>query len=81
MPNVVRIQSGYKVQPLSSYLKQPPPPAPPALDFPKATAELAKTNFFQLLNFALQLAPAGPEEVAIRAKLATIGIGPESNLI
>ena len=76
MPNVVRIQSGYKVQPLSSYLKQPAPPAPPALNFPKANAELAKTNFFQLLNFALQLAPAGPEEVAIRAKLATIGIGP-----
>ncbi len=29
MPNVVNIQSGYKVQPLSAYLKQPAPPAPP----------------------------------------------------
>jgi len=26
MPNVVKIQSGYKVQPLSQYLSQPAPP-------------------------------------------------------
>jgi len=76
MPNVVKVQSGYKVQPLSAYLKQPAPPAAPAIDFPKANAELVKQNFFSYLDFALQLAPAGPEEVAIRAKLASIGIGP-----
>ena len=35
-----------------------------------------KTNFFEYLDFALQFAPAGPEEEAIRAKLATIGVGP-----
>src|SRR5258705_1911288 len=29
MPNVVKIQAGYKVQPLSQYLKQPAPPAAP----------------------------------------------------
>ena len=34
-----------------------------------------KENFFQYLDFALQFAPAGPEEKAIRAKLASIGIG------
>jgi hypothetical protein len=28
MPNVVKVQSGYKVQPLSVYLKQPAPPPP-----------------------------------------------------
>jgi len=75
MPNVVKVQSGYKGQPLSSYLKQPAPPAPPAITFPKANAELAKTNFFEFLDFALQFAPAGPEEKDIRAKLARIGIG------
>jgi len=74
--NVIKIQSGYKAQPLSAYLKQPAPAAAPVIDFPKANAELAKTNFFDFLDFALQLAPAGPEEVGIRAKLATIGIGP-----
>ena len=34
------------------------------------------TEFFDYLDFALQFAPAGPEEQAIRARLATIGIGP-----
>jgi hypothetical protein len=76
MPNVIKIQSGYQVRPLSAYLKQPAPPAAPAIDFPKANAELVKQNFFSYLDFALQFAPAGPEEVAIRAKLASIGIGP-----
>ena len=76
MPNVVKIQAAYKVQPLSAYLKQPAPPAPPALTYPKASAELAKTEFFSFLDFALQFAPAGPEELDIRARLASIGIGP-----
>lgn len=76
MPNVVKIQDAYKVQPLSAFLKQTAPPPAPKLDFPKANAELAKTNFFEYLDFVLALAPAGPEEREIRAKLARIGIGP-----
>src|SRR5208283_445746 len=76
MPNVVKVQAGYKVQPLSAYLKQPAPPSAPAINFPKIDKEMVKTNFFDYLDFALQFAPAGPEETAIRAKLATIGIGP-----
>lgn len=75
MPNVEKVQAGYKSQPLSTYLKQPSPPAAPAIDFPKANAELAKKNFFEYLDFALQFAPAGPEEKEIRAKLARIGVG------
>jgi hypothetical protein len=75
MPNVEKIQAGYKVQPLSAYLKQPAPAAVPAIDFPKANAELVKKNFFEYLDFALQFAPAGPEETQIRAKLARIGVG------
>jgi hypothetical protein len=76
MPNVVKIQSGYKIQPLSTFVKQPAPPAAPALDFPKANGEMVKKNFFEYLDFALQFAPAGPEEKEIREKLARIGIGP-----
>jgi hypothetical protein len=76
MPNVVKVQSGYKVQPLSAYLKQPAPSAASAVDFPKINQEMVKTNFFEYLDFALQFAPAGPEEKAIRDKLASIGIGP-----
>ena len=77
MANVVKIQSGYKAQPLSAYLKQPAPPAAPEITFPKIDKELVKTGFFQYLDFALQFAPAGPDEKAIRAKLAKIGIGPD----
>jgi hypothetical protein len=76
MPNVEKIQSGYKVQPLSAYLKQPAPPPAPAIDWPKIDKELVKTNFFEYLDLMLQFAPAGPEEEGIRAKLASIGIGP-----
>jgi hypothetical protein len=74
--NVKKVQAGYKVQTLSAFLKQPPPPAAPAIDFPKIDKELVKTNFFEYLDFALQFAPPNPNEADIRAKLARIGIGP-----
>ena len=72
----VKVQAGYKAQPLSAYLHQPAPPAAPAIDFPKIDKEMVKTGFFDYLDFALQFIPAVPEEEAIRAKLASIGIGP-----
>ncbi len=75
MPNVVKVQAGYKAQPLSAYLKQPAPAAAPAINFPNIDKEMVKTNFFEYLDFALQFAPPGPEEKEIRAKLARIGIG------
>ena len=76
LDNVKKVQAGYKVQTLSGYLKQPPPTPAPAIDFPKIDKELVKTNFFEYLDFALQFAPAQPNETAIRAQLARIGIGP-----
>ena len=76
MPNVEKVQAGYKLQPLSAYLKQPAPPAASAIDWPKIDKELVKTNFFDYLDLALQFAPPGPEEEGIRAKLASIGVGP-----
>jgi len=73
MPNVEKIQAGYKAQTLSAYLGQPAPAAAPAVDFPKIDKESAKTDFFRYLAFALQFAPPGPEETAIRARLASLG--------
>jgi hypothetical protein len=75
MLNVVKVQSGYKAQALSAYLHQPTPPPAPTITFPKCNKELVKENFFEYLDFALQFAPAGPEEKEIRDKLARIGIG------
>jgi hypothetical protein len=76
IPNVVKVQSGYKVQPLAAYLHQPPPPAAPAINFPKINTQLMKENFLAYLDFAIQFAPAGPEEKGIRTRLARIGVGP-----
>jgi hypothetical protein len=76
MPNVIKVQDGYAAQPLSAFLKQPAPPAAAAIDWPKIDKELVKTNFFEYLDFLLQFIPAAPDEEAIRAKLATIGVGP-----
>jgi hypothetical protein len=75
MPNVEKVQAGYQVQLLSTYLHQPAPSAAPAINFPPINKDMIKTNFFQYLDFALQFAPAGPDEKAIRAQLARIGIG------
>ena len=75
MPNVERIQAGYKVQPLSQYLGTAAPPAAPTIDFPRIDKDLVKTNFFEYLDFILQFAPAEANETDIRAKLAKIGVG------
>lgn len=76
MPNVEKVQAGYKGQPLSTFLKQPTPPAAPKIDFLPATSEGVKDNFFEYLDFALQVVPTAPEDKDVRARLATIGVGP-----
>ena len=80
LDNVKKVQAGYKVQTLSAYLKQPATVAATVIDFPKIDKELVKTNFFDYLDFALQFAPAQENEKAIRAQLATIGVGPGKTL-
>src|SRR4029434_6730579 len=76
MPNVEKVQAGYKVQPLSAFLKQPVPPAAPKLDFLPATTEGIKKNFYEYLDAALQFVPLSSEDKDVRARLASIGIGP-----
>ncbi len=76
MPNVIKIQEGYKAEPLSAFLKQPAPPAASAVNWPKIDKDLVKTEFFEYLDLALQFAPPNSNEQAIRAKLARIGVGP-----
>lgn len=74
--NVRKVQSGYQSRPLSQFLNQPAPAAPPAITFPRISKALIKTNFFEYLDFALQFAPAEAVEADIRAQLARIGVGP-----
>lgn len=74
--NVEKVQAGYKAQPLSAFLKQPAPPSAPKIDFVPATTEGIKANFYEYLSAALQFVPPSAEDKDIRAKLASIGIGP-----
>jgi hypothetical protein len=76
MPEVVKVQAGYQVRPLSAFLKQPAPPAAPKIDFLPATTAGIKANFYQYLDAALQFVPETPETKDLRARLASIGIGP-----
>ena len=76
MPNVEKVQAGYKAQPLSAFLKQPAPPAAAKIDFLPATTAGIKDNFYQYLDAALQFVPVSEDDKAIRTRLASIGIGP-----
>jgi hypothetical protein len=76
MPNVVKVQAGYRARPLSAFLNQPAPAAAPKVDFLPATTQGIKDNFFAYLDAALELVPITPETKELRGRLASIGIGP-----
>ena len=48
MPNVEKVQAGYKAQPLSAFLKQPAPPAAPKIDFVPATTAGIKDELLRV---------------------------------
>ncbi len=80
LDNVIRVQDGYRLQPLSAFLQQPAPPAAPRMDFLPIDRETAKSRFFEALDFALGYIPATPWEQDIRRQLARIGVGPQRQL-
>jgi len=59
---------------LSQFLGQPASRPAAAVKFPKIDKELAAANPFAYLNFVLQFCPPEPEERALRANFASIGI-------
>ncbi len=82
LDNVIRVQAGYQIQPLSAFLGQPPPPPAPVIDFVKPlNPEQQKTDprFFEVLNFVMEFAPTLPSERQLRERFATIGIGPDGS--
>ncbi len=79
LSNVVRIQSGYRLQPLSSFLKTPAPASSAAIAWPKIDKGLAASQPFAYLGFLLQFCPPvgdAKSELPLRARLAKIGIEP-----
>ena len=76
--NVKAVQAGYKVEPLSSFLKTPAPTPAPAVDFFKplsAEEERTSPRVFEQLNFILQFCPENPSETELMARFAKLGIG------
>ena len=77
LDNVKQIQAGYTAQPLSRFLDQPAPPAPPTINWPTPlTPDEQKTSlkFFDLLDFQLKYAPAMASEKDLRARFDSIGL-------
>ncbi|PSH57932.1 DUF1254 domain-containing protein [Phyllobacterium endophyticum] len=76
--NVKRVQEGYKVSPLSSFLGTPAPAPAPTIDFIKplsAPDEKNSLEFFNQLNFVLQFCPTHPSETELMTRFAKLGIG------
>ncbi|PKH18370.1 DUF1254 domain-containing protein [Pseudomonas fluorescens] len=74
---VKQIQNGYKVQPLSSYVKQAAPAQVPKIEWPKPTANMSDSpQLFRYLNFMLAFAAPQDSEKDLLARFATIGIAP-----
>jgi hypothetical protein len=78
LDNVKKIQAGYKIEPLSAFLGQPAPAAAPAIDFIKPLTpdeEKKSLEFFNILNFVLQVTPTVASETELMARFAKIGVG------
>lgn len=74
---VRKVQSGYKLQPLSAFAGTKAPAAAGAVDWPRPVAGMTDSvAMFRYLNFMLGFAPPHPSEAALMKRFATIGIVP-----
>lgn len=75
--HVKKIQAGYEVKTLSAFTGQPAPSPAPAIEWPPFDKKLVmEEDPFRYLDFLLQFCPSVPEEAALRARFAKIGIAP-----
>lgn len=75
--NVEKIQTGYRVQTLSSFLGQPAPTPAATLEFPDwGDQKEPGDDFISYLNFCLQHITPDAQDSAMWKKLAQIGVGP-----
>ncbi|WFM72434.1 DUF1254 domain-containing protein [Halomonas sp. CKK8] len=76
--NVKKIQAGYKVEPLSSFLGTAEPTPAPDIDYIKPISQeeqKSSLEVFNILNFILQFSPTVPSEKELMERFAKIGIG------
>lgn len=75
LPKMEKTQHGYKLQPLSSFLGKPAPPAAPAIDWPAWVPDADKgIDFFKYANFMLQYTRPNPIDKPTLDEIAKIGI-------
>jgi len=76
--NVKKIQAGYKVQTLSSFLGKDTANKMAAVDFIKPLSpeeERKSPEFFNILNFILKFCPTDPSEKDLMTRFAKINVG------
>jgi hypothetical protein len=77
LPNVEKIQSGFTIEPMSSFARKPAPPPAPQVDFPPFSPEKVKSlAFFDYFAFLLQFCPMRPADDAARETFAEMGVEP-----
>ncbi|WP_052200146.1 DUF1254 domain-containing protein [Terriglobus sp. TAA 43] len=79
LPNVKKIQAGYKIEPLHEFAHTAPPPPAPPINWPTpiSPAEQTSLAFFNQMAFLLQFCmPPHPSEAELRQSFAKIGIVP-----
>ena len=78
IPNMEKIQQGYRLMPLSTYLKQPAPVATPMPDWPVWNeANMTNAEFFRLTNFLMQFVVPNEIDRPMYEQMAKLGIGPK----
>ena len=78
MPALRKVQAGYKLVPLSTFVGKPAPPAVPRIDFPAFVdaKEADAATFLKYLNFLMQFHAFPAVEQPVLDRLARIGVGP-----
>jgi hypothetical protein len=80
--NVKKVQDGYKIQALSTFLGQPAPTVSTE-DFMKpisAEGEKSSLEFFNVLSFVLNFCPTDSSEKELMERFAKIGVGAKKNI-
>lgn len=76
LANVEKIQNGYIVEPLSTFLGTKAPPTAAAIDFPKwEEGTQFNAESFNYMDFMLSIIETPEEEQALMEKFAKIGLG------
>ena len=76
LPNVKKIQAGYKAEPLSKFLGESAPAPAPPVNWPAPNPDmLTSPALFSYLNFMLQFCPTVPSEKDLMERFAKLNIG------